>query len=355
VIDYRSKTLEELEQLIKSWGEAAFRARQLFQWLWKPGFSRFDDITVLPKALRARFALEGFIYRLEVAGMAASKQDDTRKWAFRLLDGMVIETVLIPGNGHTTLCVSSQVGCAMGCSFCKTGTMGFLRNLLPSEIVGQVLSVMEQIEPNLYPRNIVFMGMGEPLANLGNVVSAIKILTNPLGLNFSNRRITVSTCGLVPEIVRLGKMVNVGLAVSLHATTDQLRSSLMPINRRYPLAQLMDACRKFEMPKRRRITFEYIVLGGVNHSRKDAKRMATLLDGIPSKINLIPYNRVASLPYREPDSQELYNFQEHLMSKGFTVIIRKSRGNDIEAACGQLWSKIKEMGGRKKLDTAIPG
>ena len=315
MIDYRSKTVEELEQLIISWGEAAFRARQLFKWLWKPGLSDFDDITELPKALRVRLALEGFLYRLDVAGMIASRFDATCKWAFRLFDGKIIETVLIPGNSHTTLCVSSQAGCAMGCSFCKTGTMGFSRNLLPSEIVGQVLGVMEQTEQYLWPRNIVFMGMGEPLANFENVISAIKILTHQLGLNFSTRRITVSTCGLAPKIVRLGKTISVGLAISLHATTDELRNRLMPVNKRYPLKQLMEACRKFEMPKRRRITFEYIVLGGVNHSRQDAKRMARLLNGIPSKINLIPYNKVNGLSFREPTNQELYNFQEQLAQK----------------------------------------
>jgi len=354
VIDYRSKTLDELEQLIRSWGEAAFRAKQLFKWLWKPGLSDFHDITDLPKALRERLALEGFLYRLDMAGMAASRSDNTCKWAFRLFDGKIIETVLIPGSNHTTLCVSSQAGCAMGCRFCKTGTMGFSRNLLPSEIVGQVLSVMEQTEQEIWPRNLVFMGMGEPLANFENVVSAIKILTHQLGLNFSTRRVTVSTCGLVPEIVRLGRTTSAGLAISLHATTDELRNRLMPVNKRYPLKQLMEACRKFEMPRRRRITFEYIVLGGINHSRQDAKRMARLLNGIPSKINLIPYNKVNGISFREPTNQELHSFQEHLAKKGFTAIIRKSRGKDIEAACGQLWSKInKKIVNDKKLSMAI--
>ncbi len=347
MIDYRSKTLAELEGLMESWGEAAFRARQLFKWLWRPGFSGITEITELPKALRARLALEGLVYGLKTERVTASRLDETVKWAFRLSDGAVVETVLIPGTNHNTLCISSQVGCAMGCRFCRTGTMGFQRNLLPSEICGQVLAVLEQTEPDRWPRNIVFMGMGEPLANLQNVVTAIRILTNELGLNFSKRRITVSTCGLAPQIIRLGREVEVGLAISLHATTDELRSRIMPVNRRYPLKELMDACRRFPLPKRRRITFEYIVLGGLNHSRQDAKRLARLLQGIPSKINLIAYNPVHGLPFKAPSSEDVLRFQKCLMDKGFTAIIRKSRGRDIEAACGQLWSKILKKGSER--------
>ncbi len=344
MIDYRSRTLAELEWLMESWGEAAFRARQLFKWLWRPGFSGITEITELPKALRARLALEGLVYFLKTERVTASRLDETVKWAFRLSDGAVVETVLIPGTSHNTLCISSQVGCAMGCRFCRTGTMGFQRNLLPSEICGQVLAVLEQTEPDRWPRNIVFMGMGEPLANLENVVTAIRILTNELGLNFSKRRITVSTCGLAPQIIRLGREVEVGLAISLHATTDELRSMIMPVNRRYLLKELMDACRRFPLPKRRRITFEYIVLGGLNHSKQDAKRLARLLQGIPSKINLIAYNPVPGLPFKAPSSEDVLRFQKRLMDKGFTAIIRKSRGRDIEAACGQLWSKILKKG-----------
>ena len=342
MIDYRSKTLEELQEIINRLGEPSFRAKQLFKWLWKPGFSSFDQITDLPKALRVRLALEGFLYNLETVQVVSSRLDETCKWAFRLFDNKVIETVLIPGDGHTTLCVSSQVGCAMGCRFCKTGTMGFSRNLVPSEIAGQVISVIEQTEPDLWPRNIVFMGMGEPLANFRNVVSAIKILTHELGLNFSKRRVTVSTCGLAPQIERLGNEIQVGLAISLHATTDELRDRLMPINKKYPIRELMMACRRFKLPKRRRITFEYLILKGLNHFESDAKRLSVLLKGIPSKINLIPYNEVKGLEFKSPTQDEVLDFQSHLRKRGFTAIVRKSRGSDIEAACGQLWSKVTQ-------------
>ncbi|NPA95705.1 MAG: 23S rRNA (adenine(2503)-C(2))-methyltransferase RlmN [Thermodesulfobacteria bacterium] len=337
---------------MESWGEAAFRGRQLFKWLWTPGFASLDEVTDLPKTLRARLALEGYVYNLETVSVVASKLDDTCKWAFRLEDGSVIETVLIPGDSHATLCVSSQVGCAMGCRFCKTGSMGFVRNLSPSEIAGQVLSVIEQLGSEQRPRNLVFMGMGEPLANFENVVASIRILSSELGLNYSKRRITVSTSGIAPKIVELGNEIDVGLAISLHATTNSLRDRLMPINRRYPLEVLMDACRRFKLPRRRRITFEYIVLKGLNHSREDANRLARLLDGIPSKINLIPYNYVEGLEFQAPSEREVLDFQKLLIDKGFTAIIRKSRGRDIEAACGQLWSKVIRDEARVKGSTS---
>ncbi len=352
MIDYRSKTVNELEELMKSWGEAAFRGRQLFKWLWTPGFSSLHDITDLPKSLRARLAIEGFVYNLETVSLVASRFDDTCKWAFRLTDGSVIETVYIPGDSHATLCVSSQVGCAMGCRFCKTGSMGFIRNLTPSEIAGQVLSVIEQLGHEERPRNIVFMGMGEPLANFHNVVASIKILSHDLGLNYSKRRITVSTCGIAPKIVELGEAVDVGLAISLHATTDSLREKLMPVNRRYPLDVLMDACRRFRLPRRRRITFEYIVIKDLNHSKRDAERLCRLLKGIPSKINLIPYNHVDGLEFEAPGEEDVLRFQQSLIEQGFTAIIRKSRGRDIDAACGQLWSKVLSEKSRAEGSTS---
>ncbi len=348
MIDYRSKTQQELERLMESWGESAFRGRQLFRWLWKPTLSGLDEISEMSKSLRARLVREGFLYDLDIVARQVSSSDTTCKWAFKLFDGSLIETVLIPGDTHTTLCVSSQVGCAMGCTFCKTGSMGFFRNLYPSEIAGQVLAVMKDTSKELWPRNIVYMGMGEPLANFDNVVSSIKILTNELGLNFSKRRITVSTCGVAPLIPRLGKEVDVGLAISLHATTDDLRSRIMPINKRYPLKDLMVACKQFELPKRRRITFEYIVLGGVNHFPDDAKRLAGLIESIPSKINLIAYNEVDGLDFRPPTQEELSDFQALLVKKGFTAIIRKSKGRDIDAACGQLWSNFSKKDKNRK-------
>ncbi len=350
MIDYRSKTPAELEVLMESWGEAAFRARQFFKWLWKPGFSGITEITELPKALRARLAIEGLVYDLKVQEVITSLLDGTVKWAFRLSDGAIIETVLIPSNSHTTLCISSQVGCGMGCRFCRTGTMGFERNLVPSEIAGQVLAVLEQTERERWPRNIVFMGMGEPLANFENVVSAVRILTHELGLNFSKRRITVSTCGLAPQIVRLGKETEVGLAISLHATTDELRDKIMPVNRRYPLGELMEACRRYRLPRRRRITFEYIIFRGLNHSQQDALRLSHLLRGIPSKINLIAYNQVQGLGFDAPRHEDVAQFQRYLLNIGFTAVVRKSRGRDINAACGQLWARALGRGDEERVN-----
>jgi len=337
MIDFRSLPRSDLEALMQAWGQPAFRGRQLFRWLWRPGFRSLSELTEFPKGLRSWVSQKGCIYRMEAVQKQCSL-DGTVKWAFRLRDGVVIETVLIPERDHTTICLSTQAGCAMGCAFCHTARMGFSRNLLPSEIAGQVLAVAESVPAERRPRNIVFMGMGEPLANFDNVIKTIRVLTDGLGLDFSQRRITVSTCGLVPEIYKLGETVEVGLAVSLHATTDRIRNRLMPINRVYPIEKLLGACKRFKMPKRRRITFEYLLIKEINDSEQDARRLAGLLKGIRSKINIIPYNYCPEAAFEEPDREAILRFQDILKSKGLTAVIRKSRGRDIEAACGQLCS-----------------
>ncbi len=333
--DLRSLTLEQLEALATELGQPGYRGRQLFQWLWRPGIKEFSQMTNLPLTMRERLGQESFVLNLSPEAIQRSL-DGTVKFAWRLPDGLVVESVLIPERGHNTICVSTQVGCAMGCRFCHTAKMGFRRNLSPSEIVCQVLSVIEEMGDRGAVRNLVFMGMGEPLANYEALITAISILTSELGLNFSQRRITVSTSGLVPEILQLGKDLDVGLAISLHAPDDELRSSLMPINRRYPLSKLLDACRKYPLSKRRRITFEYLLLAGVNDKPGYARLLARLLRGIPSKINLIPFNESPGIEFKRPEETDVLKFQKVLVDAGYTAIIRKSKGRDIAAACGQL-------------------
>lgn len=317
-------------------GLPPYRGRQLFQALWQRDFKDISRITSLPKDLRSAFATLGRADLPEVVRDLRSS-DRTVKLVLGLKDGLQIETVLIPERDHMTICISTQVGCAMGCTFCHTARMGLKRNLSPGEIASQPLVAMKHAGLREKPRNIVFMGMGEPLANLENLIAAIWILTDTMGLGYSPRRITVSTCGLVPELLRLGKETSVGLAVSLHAADNETRGRLMPINRRYPLTELIEALRTYPLPPRRRITFEYLLLAGVNDRPKDARRLARLLRGIPAKINLIPFNPSEGIPYEEPSAERVLAFQKILTEAHYTAIIRKSRGRDIAAACGQLF------------------
>jgi 23S rRNA (adenine2503-C2)-methyltransferase len=270
-------------------------------------------------------------------------QDGSVKYGFKLDDSNYIESVLIPEGDRNTLCVSSQVGCAMGCEFCLTGEMGFRRNLSPGEIVGQVVRVRDwlqnEIDADASLNNLVFMGMGEPLANFENLLISLEILTDQRGLNFSDRRITVSTSGLVPKIIELGQKTRVNLAVSLHSVNDSVRSKLMPINKKYPVAELLEACRNFPMPKRKRIMFEYILIKDINDSVVDAEILAEKLRDIPCKINLLPYNETDDLPFERPSDEKVELFQKALWKEGYTVLVRSSRGSDISAACGQLAGK----------------
>jgi len=337
VIDYRSLTRTELEQWAGERGFPAYRGRQLFHWIWTPGFRDFSAMSDLPGPLRSIAAAEGRLAGLSL-DRSQSSGDGTIKLGWRLSDGASVESVLIPESGHTTLCVSTQVGCAMGCTFCLTARMGFHRQLSAGEIAGQALAAMEYEGTGQRLRNLVFMGMGEPLANYSNLLKAIAILTDDLGLNFSLRRITVSTCGLLPEMLRLGQDTDVGLAVSLHAPDDELRGRIMPINRKYPLPRLVQACRDYPLARRRRITFEYLLLAAVNDGPDHAGQLACLLHGIPSKINLIPFNECPDLSFRRPSETRILAFQKVLVRAGYTAIIRKTRGQDISAACGQLYA-----------------
>ena len=339
--DIKNFTLPELEAYIAGKGKERFRAKQIFKWLYQQDAVDFAEMTNLSKEFRQELEKTSWISNLEAEAVEASA-DGTKKYLFRLADGNAVESVLIPDEDRTTLCISSQVGCAMGCEFCLTGTFKLTRNLTTAEIVNQVCAVKRQ-EP---VRNIVFMGMGEPLANLKNVIKALKILTDPDGFQFSTRKVTVSTSGLVPEMAELGASVTVNLAVSLNATTDEVRARIMPINRRYPIRDLLAACKAFPLPSRRWITIEYVMIRGVNDSLDDAKRLVRLISNIPSKVNLIPFNEHDGCAFQSPSQDSVDRFHKYLLDKHVTVITRSSRGSDISAACGQL---------KGRLDKAVHG
>ena len=346
-VDLRSLTLDQLERQVEQWGLPRFRARQIFAWVHGRAVSSTEPMTDLSRQLRLSLAAWTDLTPLEVDREIAAS-DGTRKLSLRLTDGRQVETVLIPDGDKLTQCLSTQVGCGLGCRFCATAAMGLLRNLSPGEIVDQVYRARGEPRQECGPSarggervsNLVFMGMGEPLNNLEAVLAAIDILCTDIGSNFSPRRITISTAGVVPGIDRLGRSNrNVGLAVSLNATTDEVRDRLMPVNRRWPLGALFEALRRFPLPRRRRITLEYVLLAGVNDSPQDARRLVRLLDGIRSKVNLIPYNQVGRPEaggFRRPDAATVEGFAETLRDKDLSTFVRQSRGDDIAAACGQL-------------------
>lgn len=348
MLELKGLSLEEMERLVVDHGEPAYRGRQLFHWIYGRGASTFAEMTDLPVALRARLAERASIGALVPLGREVS-QDGTRKYLFGCADGRAIETVLIPDEGRLTACLSTQVGCALACAFCLTGKMGFIRHLQPGEIVDQVLSLRRDLQPGERIGNLVLMGMGEPLHNYDATVKALAILTHPLGLAYPLRRITLSTVGLVPEIVRLGQSgLDVNLAVSLHAANDELRDRLVPINRRYPLKELMAALRAYPLPPRRRLTFEYALIDGVNDRPEDARELVRLLRGLRCKVNLLPLNEAPAIPFRRPSQERVEAFQRILKSSGILATIRESRGLDISAACGLLATETEE----KRLDTA---
>jgi 23S rRNA (adenine2503-C2)-methyltransferase len=336
-VDLKNFTLEELEAFILGCGKERFRAKQIFKWIYQKDTLDFGAMTNLSKEFREEIAGRAYVSDL-VPEAIETGTDGTRKYLFRLADGACVESVLIPDEGRNTLCISSQVGCAMACAFCLTGTFSLSRNLTAAEIVNQVCAVQREAEV----RNLVFMGMGEPLHNTDNVIRALHILMSGDGLQFSNRRVTVSTSGLIPEMERLGREVIANLAVSLNATTDEQRNLLMPVNKTYPIAALLAACRNYPLPGRRKITIEYVLIKGVNDTLDDARRLVRLLSGIPTKINLIPFNEHEGCSFRSPDQEAIDRFHSYLLAKHFTVITRSSRGGDISAACGQLRGKLEK-------------
>ncbi len=343
-LDLRAFTPAELKERIRARGEPAFRAEQIFRALHGPGPGGVGGVrspgeaSNVPRALREDLLRESPLVPLTV-DVAQQAQDGTRKFRFVTTDGRAIESVLIPDGrperGMLTLCISSQVGCALDCQFCATATLGFGRHLTAGEIVEQVYWAMEIAGRR--PTNIVFMGMGEPLHNFEQVTRALTLLEHPWGAAFSPRRITVSTVGLVPGIEALGKISPApNLAISLNATTDEVRDRLMPVNRRWPIAQLLEAARKFPLAHNRRVTFEYVLLAGVNDLPADAARLPRLLRGIPCKVNLIPWNPFAGPTFERPTGERIRAFQAALRDTDLPVYIRTPRGDDIDAACGQL-------------------
>jgi 23S rRNA (adenine2503-C2)-methyltransferase len=332
----KDHSIERLRERLAAAGERPYRADQIAAWLYRRGVEDPEQMTDLGAELRARLAGEWQLSALEVERVDRSV-DGTTKAALVARDGARIESVLIPEDDRMTLCVSTQVGCAMACSFCATGFMGFARNLRAAEIVDQVCR-MRALAPAEQPiSNVVFMGMGEPLLNLDAVVEAIRLLIDPKAFAIAPRRVTVSTVGLVPKIGELLARVPVNLAVSLHATTDEVRDQLVPLNRSYPLAELLGALRALpQVTQRRPVFFEYTLIAGVNDSEDDANRLPGLLHGIPSKLNLIPMNPHPDSPLRPPGDDAIDRFLAVLSRRGMTVTLRRSRGPDIQAACGQL-------------------
>jgi len=334
-------TLNELETWVESVGERRFRARQLFRHVYARRVQSWDECSDLSKMFRVQLEYGTHLDAIRLLEIQESG-DGARKYLWALQDGLTVESVLIPDAPRCTLCISSQVGCALGCKFCLTGAMGFKRNLTVAEIVDQVCQAMRCLGSGSRITNLVFMGMGEPLANYETVVRAMQIMIEPEGMAFSHRKITLSTAGLIPQMARLGKESPVNLAISLHAPDDELRSELMPINRKYPLAELMAACRKYPLAPRKRITFEYILLDGVNDDPRQAQSLIRLLRGVKAKVNLIPFNPHPASPFRKPSEKRVYAFQEALHQAQFTAIVRQSRGEDIGAACGQLAARAAE-------------
>lgn len=335
--DLKNLTLPALEQFLLGQGKERYRATQIFKWLYQNDARTFAEMSNVSKQLRDELQRTTVISNLDPEAVEVGS-DGTRKYLFRLADGNSVESVLIPDEDRNTLCISTQAGCAMQCAFCLTGSFGLTRNLTTAEIVNQILSVRRDMPV----RNIVLMGMGEPLHNLDNVIPALQIMVEDNGLQLSTRRVTVSTCGLVPELDRLGQEVTVNLAVSLNATTDALRDRIMPVNKVYPLAVLLAALKRFPLPGRRKITIEYVLLGELNDTLDDAKRLVRLLSDIPCKINLIPFNSHEGADFKPPTRAALDVFHRYLLDRHFTVITRDSRGSDISAACGQLKGKLDQ-------------
>jgi 23S rRNA (adenine2503-C2)-methyltransferase len=335
-----------MESFVAGLGEKPFRARQLMKWIYRRATGDFEAMTDLGKAFRQRLAEVAEIRAPEVV-LAQASADGTRKWMLRLESGQGIEMVFIPEPGRGTLCISSQVGCTMDCTFCSTAQQGFNRNLETAEIVGQVWLANRELgyspDGDRVITNVVFMGMGEPLANYRNVVPAAEVMMDDLGLDLSRRRVTISTSGLVPQMRRIADETNVALAVSLHAPNDELRNELVPINRRHPIADLLDACWHYvERQNARNVTFEYVMLDGVNDRPEHARETVRLLRGHPAKVNLIPFNTFPGTTYRCSPDEAIERFRDILIRGGVIATIRRTRGDDIDAACGQLVGRVND-------------
>jgi 23S rRNA (adenine2503-C2)-methyltransferase len=339
-------------------GEAPYRADQVMNWIYRRGVSDFALMSNLGKELRGRLASVFVIEPPELVDEQTSA-DGTRKWVLKAGEGQAIETVFIPEDDRGTLCISSQVGCAMDCSFCSTGAQGFSRNLSTAEIIAQVWFAAKALggdfQHDRVVSNIVFMGMGEPLANYDPVVTALKVLLDDHGFGLSKRKVTVSTSGLVPYMDRLRQEVDCAMAVSLHAPNDALRNQLVPINKKYPLAELMEACRRYTEGKDRKahIVYEYVMLAGVNDSPDHARQLVKLLAGLPAKVNLIPFNPFPQTQYQRSPMERIRAFADILKAKDILTTIRKTRGDDIDAACGQLAGKVNNRQKQRLRDIPV--
>lgn len=351
-------TLPELTHVLTKAGLETFRAKQVWHWIYHRGVTDFAQMSNLAGAVRQKLA-DNFVIERPTIDTKQVSEDGTTKWLLRWSDGQQIETVHIPEADRGTLCVSSQVGCTLTCRFCHTGTQLLVRNLQAAEIVGQVMLARDQIGEWPSPpdgrmiSNIVMMGMGEPLFNYENVSRALKIVMDGEGIAISKRRITLSTSGVVPMIERCGQELGVNLAISLHAVTDELRDKIIPLNRKYPIAELMQACRNYPgMSNARRITFEYVMLKGINDSDADARALVQLLKGIPAKVNLIPFNPWPGAPFERSSNNRIHAFARIVNDAGYSSPVRKPRGEDILAACGQLKSASQRMTAAEKAEIA---
>lgn len=354
---------EELAREMAAIGEKPFRAKQLWHWIYNRGVSDFQAMTTLAKPLRDTLAEHYCVRRPDVSRVQTSA-DSTRKWLMKFSDGNEAETVYIPEEDRGAVCLSSQVGCTLTCRFCHTGTQLLVRNLTAAEIVGQFMVARDSydewpstVDGGRMISNIVLMGMGEPLFNYDNVSKALKIIMDGEGIAVSKRRITLSTSGVVPMIRRCGEELKVNLAVSLHAVTDEIRDRIMPINKKYPLAELMGALRDYQTNNARRVTFEYIMLKGVNDSLADARALVKLVEGVPAKFNLIPFNKWPGSEFECSDMKDIKRFSDFLFEAGYSAPVRQPRGTDILAACGQLKSDSERTRCSRlkaRLDAGIP-
>ncbi|MED5227272.1 MAG: 23S rRNA (adenine(2503)-C(2))-methyltransferase RlmN [Pseudomonadota bacterium] len=351
---------EELNERFLNLGLKKFRSGQVWHWLYHKGVTSFEEMTTLSKTVREQLRQKFAIKRPMIIEKQTS-MDGTIKWLLQFEDSTKAETVFIPEEDRGTLCISSQVGCTLNCSFCHTGTQRLVRNLTPSELVGQILTAFDEL--SAWPSaqtgrpvtNIVLMGMGEPLYNLDNVITALKIVMDNEGISISKRRITLSTSGIVPEIYKCGLETDVNLAISLHAVTDDVRNILVPINKKYPIKDLLRACREYPgVSNSRRITFEYVMLKGINDSISDAKALIKLMEGIPAKINLIPFNPWPGSPYERSEKSQIEQFAKIILKAGYPSPVRTPRGDDILAACGQLKSgSVKEKRSKRRYNERL--
>jgi len=346
-INFLNFTRADLRAYFLSIGETAYRADQLIKWIHHYGVTDFDKITNISKSLRAQLKLSGEVTVPEIAYEQQSK-DGTYKWLLKLSCGNCIETVYIPEGDRGTLCVSSQVGCGLTCTFCSTGRQGFNRNLTTAEVIGQVWIAVRQLskqngEHDHHITNIVMMGMGEPLLNFDNVVKAMDLMLDDFAYGLSKHRVTLSTSGLIPAMEKLAELTEVSLAVSLHAPTDELRDILVPVNKKYPIKDLMAVCKSyFKDEARRKVTFEYVMIDHVNDSVEQARQLVKVLEGVPCKLNLIPFNPFPGTQYKRSSQERIDAFRNILVAAGVNTITRKTRGDDIDAACGQLVGQVKD-------------